>query len=72
MAEKEAVLDSDTQDLNSIQTVLRQHKVLEVGNTQQAGRTLGPLSNSITRGLCYMFKCSTLPECKKLIFSDVV
>lgn len=37
MAEKEAVLDSEDQDhdLQSIQTLLRQHKALEVGNTQQ-------------------------------------
>lgn len=39
MAEKEAVLDSEDQDLHSIQTLLRQHEALEVGNTQQAGRT---------------------------------
>ena len=34
MAEKEAVLDSDDQDhdLHSIQTLLRQHEALEVGN----------------------------------------
>lgn len=30
MAEKEAVLDSEDQDLNSIQTLLRQHEALEV------------------------------------------
>ncbi|XP_027134554.1 spectrin beta chain, non-erythrocytic 5 [Larimichthys crocea] len=41
MAEKEAVLDSDTQDLNSIQTVLRQHKVLE--------RDLVRISEEVTR-----------------------
>ncbi len=35
MAEKEAVLESEDQDLNSIQTLLRQHEALEVGNTQQ-------------------------------------
>lgn len=36
MAEKEAVLDSEEdQDLHSIQTLLRQHEALEVGNTQQ-------------------------------------
>lgn len=45
MAEKEAVLDSEEdQDLHSIQTLLRQHEALEVGNTHQdtgTGRTLG-------------------------------
>lgn len=35
MAEKEAVLDSEDQDLHSIQTLLRQHEALEVGNPQQ-------------------------------------
>lgn len=36
MAEKEAVLDSEEdQDLHSIQTLLRQHEALQVGNTQQ-------------------------------------
>lgn len=37
IAEKEAVLDSEDQDhdLQSIQTLLRQHEALEVGNTQQ-------------------------------------
>lgn len=36
MAEKEAVLDSEEQDhdLQSIQTLLRQHESLEVGNKQ--------------------------------------
>lgn len=31
MAEKEAVLDSEDQDLQSVQTLLRQHEALEVG-----------------------------------------
>lgn len=35
MAEKEAALDSEDQDLNSIQTLLRQHEALEVGNILQ-------------------------------------
>lgn len=36
MAEKEVVLDSEEdQDLHSIQTLLRQHEALEVGNTHQ-------------------------------------
>lgn len=52
MAEKEAVLDSEDQDLHSIQTLLRQHEALEVGNTQQAGRTLS------WRGIYDRFSCT--------------
>lgn len=50
MAEKEAVLDSEEQDhdLQSIQTLLRQHEALEVGDKQQ---NINPESVDVTTNI---------------------
>lgn len=49
MAEKEAVLDSEDQDhdLQSIQTLLRQHKALEVGRCRRDDSLQNNVLNSL-------------------------